>query len=306
VGLVLVGIALALILNAARNVLLAFIAATGGIANMERWHDPAGWLILLVSLPPMFLLAGCLRGAPSSTASAQVERRIRWRPLPGFQAVVFGVWFIGIFAAVELWYRAHEPNVMVFRPLEFQWPNQQAHFQVNPIADRTRDVLLCSSIRSASWEEEDRARWIMTSVEWAPRQTSPQFARVHRPEVCLQATGMTLIRKMPAVRFGLKEGSLQFESLELRHDERPVYVFFTLYEGTNRDDVSQTDETAQSRVQRAIHGQRNAGQQMVEIQVAGYPSYEAAAEAFARRLPSLIRAEASGFLIGTSSMRLSP
>jgi hypothetical protein len=81
---------------------------------------------------------------------------------------------------------------------------------------------------------------------------------------------------------------LQFEPLEMRSGREPIYVFFALHEGGNRDDIREIDETPRSRLRRAIDGQRNCGQQMIEIRVAGFPSYESALQAVTAKLPALL------------------
>jgi hypothetical protein len=83
-------------------------------------------------------------------------------------------------------------------------------------------------------------------------------------------------------------GSLRFEPLEVRAGREPIFVFFALHESGNRDDVREIDETSRSRLRRAIAGQRNCGQQMIEIRIAGLPSYDAALQAVAAKLPSLL------------------
>jgi exosortase len=284
--LVLVGFATAVVLNLSRHVLLTLIAVYRGIATMEQWHDPAGWVILAASLPPLFLLAARSHDQPEPNVPRAPA--ISWKPLPPWLAASFCLWFVGIIAGVESWYRAHENYPLVFRPLEVHWPRERADFRMNPVPDRTRDVLLCSRAQDASWKEDDRTFWSLLSVEWSPRETSPQFARVHRPEVCLQANGVELVRQMPPQILPISGGTLQFEPIETRVGREPIFTFFAIYESGNRDDLREFDETRRSRLRRAVDGQRNCGQQMIEIQVAGFPTYEAALRAVTAKMPALL------------------
>jgi exosortase len=284
--LVLAGFAIALVLNLVRHVILTLIAASHGIATMEEWHDPAGLLILLLSVPLLFLLAA--RQEDHTGLTIQRGPALSWKPLPIWLAASLCIWFVGIVAGVESWYRAHEDYPLVFRPLKVRWPGDKADFRIDPLPDRTRDILLCSQAQNASWKEDDRTLWTLTSVEWSPRETSPQFARVHRPEVCLQAVGLELVRKMPPQILPVSGGTLQFEPLEMRAGRVPIYVFFALHESGNRDDVREFDETPRSRLRRAIDGQRNCGQQMIEIRIAGLSSYEAALDAVTAKTPTLL------------------
>jgi exosortase len=285
--LVLTGIALAVAWNVLRNVLLCWVAFARGFEALNRWHDPAGWGILLLSLPVLFFLAARLRGRTAVAACAAT--RSTAPPLSNALALAFVFWFAAIIGGVEAWYRAHEDPGLAFQPLEVRWPAAARDFHFDAVPDRTRDVLLCSQAHSASWTHADGTRWAVTSVEWSPRETSPQFARVHRPAVCLQAIGLDLIREQPAQILPVTGGSLAFEPLEMRAGQTPVYVFAALYEHGNRDSVCEIEETAWSRFRRALAGQRNHGQQLIEIRVAGFPSYAAALAAVSAHVAALLR-----------------
>jgi len=289
-GLMFFGLALALLFNLLRNVILAVIGAASGIMTLERWHDQTGWAILLMSLPPLFLLARHWR------AGVQIEEKpaLRLSPLSRCAALAGFLWFSTMTAGIELWYRAHERPAAEAHRLEVRWPTNRKDFEKRPVTDRTRDILLCSNAESAVWKEDDGSSRMLTSLEWVAKQTSSQSARVHRPEVCFQATGAQFQTKHPVLPIETDRGPLYFESLEFQIDGRPVYVFYCLHEEANQDDRSEFSQTQRSRIMRAFHGQRNLGQQVVELTVSGFNGYETAAAAAKAELPALLELRAVG------------
>jgi len=277
-------VAMALALNLLRNIILAFLAASSGPAALEHWHDRAGWAILLLSLPLLFLTARRWRNDPPTVATSGIHLP----PLPTWSAVTLTIWFCAVAGGVEGWYRVHEFSAINGHRMEVRWPKEKANFANAPIDDRTRDMLLSSEAQGASWTEEDGTRWHLTFMTWAPGRTSAQSARVHRPEVCWQAAGAEFQGKQPAQPIAVSGGELLFEPLTFRAGNEAVYVFYALYEEANHDDPHELFQSRWSRIGRAFHGQRNLGQQTAEISLRGFTSYESALEAVTRKLPALV------------------
>jgi len=288
-ALVAAGAAIALALNLLRNILLALIANSSGMEALEHWHDRAGWATLLLSFPLLFLIARRGRIAQEGTPAGEIHLR----SLPTWSAAALTIWFCAIAGGVELWYRIHEWRAIPARRLEFERPGEAAAFETAPLDDRTRDALLCSDAQSVSWAEKDGTRWHLTFITWAPGRTSAQSARVHRPEVCFQASGAIFQGKKPLQPIAIPGGRLLVEPLEFRAGDEAVYVFFSLYEEANHDDPNEFFQSRWSRVHRAFLGQRNLGQQSAEISVRGFPTYESALQAVTRELPTLLVLRAS-------------
>ena len=281
-ALIATGLGIALALNLFRNIGLALIASFFGLSTLEQWHDPAGWAILLLSLPLLYLLAWRWRNDPQKKPVPAMDR-----PTFTMRGILFlGIWFYLVAGGVELWYQAHEWNTPAPRQLNIHWPKKQRAFQFIPVDDRTRDVLLCSNALSASWSKEDDTRWNLTAITWAPRQTSAQFATVHRPEVCLEAAGARFVESKPLLRLPFQGGSLVFEPLEFQTPLGIEYVFFCLFEST--DAPAALGQSRWTRVRRAFLGQRNQGEQMVELIVRGSADYQSALESVKTELPGLL------------------
>ena len=142
-----------------------------------------------------------------------------------------------------------------------------------------------------SWLETPRSAWTLTTLRWKPGRTASQSARIHQPDVCLQASGAIPVRELSPVSIAADGGVVLFHAWLFMLADRPLYVFYNLREEGNRDQLNarlNQDWSAWSRVQRAMVGERNLGQQSIEIALQGYDSQADALDALKTRLPSLI------------------
>ena len=84
--LVVAGAAIAFVCNIGRTFLLCEVAANSGVAAIHRWHDPAGFTILIISLFALWGLSMWLKPAPaddSATVRAKAGRCGICRPAGG-------------------------------------------------------------------------------------------------------------------------------------------------------------------------------------------------------------------------------
>jgi len=286
--LVVAGLAFALFFNLVRNTFLALIAYRAGSSPaFEWWHDSAGWSILLVSFLCLLLVAKYL-GKP-----LEIKERaaFQFRSLPAWITGGFTLWFLLVIGGNEYWYRSHEQGSKNVELMEIHPPVGKDRFRTDPISDRARDVTLCSEADGWSWLETPRNPWTLISLRWKPGRTASQSARVHQPDVCLQASGAIPVRELSPVSIAADGGVVLFHAWLFMLADHPLYVFYNLREEGNRDQWNATlnqDWSAWSRVQRAMVGERNLGQQSIEIALQGYDSQADALDALKTRLPSLI------------------
>lgn len=286
--LVIAGLAFALFFNLIRNTFLALVVyRSGSSAQFEWWHDSAGWSILLASFLCLLLVAKYL-GKPR-----EIKERpaFNFRPLPAWISGGFAIWFLLVIAGNEYWYRSHEWNHQDVERVEIHPPVGEDRFRANPVSDRARDVTLCSEAEGWSWLETPHNSWTLTTLRWNPGRTASQSARVHQPDVCLQAGGAIPVQELPPVSVPVDGGEILFRTWLFQLADRPLYVFYNLREEGNHDQLNTTlnqDWSAWSRIQRAMIGERNLGQQSIEIALQGYDSQADALEALKLRLPMLI------------------
>ena len=215
---------------------------------------------------------------------------VAWPVLP--TGITFGlvVWITLFLLVTELWYRSHEiPNP---RYLTVHWPAWAMNLTELPVSDGARRILLCDTVKCASWKDAAGLSWMTYFITWNSGRTSTQSARIHRPENCLQGSGAILQAELEPTEIILGDSRVQFRSYRFEREGLPLFVYYTVWEEGNRDinnvGASQ-DWSGFSRLQRVWFGQRNLGQQSIEVILAGTQDEAVARTALQTKLPSFVR-----------------
>jgi exosortase len=288
-ALVLIGLALAVVFNVARALLLVTIALRQGLPELARWHDPAGFSILAISFVALCLVARLFqtKTKPASMAPSASS----WRPLPLPWIAGLVLWLIAVEGTTEAWYRAHEKDIGGKSAWIVRWPETRPQFRDRAIDSNVRKMLAYNEGRQSSWEGADGSRWLVFFFRWAPARTSTLSARQHRPEVCLPASGRVLREERAVKSIQVGEWTLPFRSYVFEADGQPLHVFFCLWEMGNRDLARgqwRQDYSRASRLQRVFSGQRNLGQQSLEVIISGVDSPEEADTIFQRQMADML------------------
>lgn len=305
-ALVIAGLLLALVGNVIRTTLLSTVASRAGMDAIHAWHDPAGFSILCFGLVGTWLLGSRWRRDLTSPATPGVGWTAAapvFPPLPVLPAVLpvgLILFLLGTEATVHLWYGRHESNVPPPH-LAVAWPTSEGTFRPVTIPDTTRRLLLYSDGDAATWRDPGTGgrEWSLYHFRWAPGRTSTQSARLHRPETCLEASGATLLRD-----FGRQEitvpggGSLVFQGYQFHTERALLYVLFALHEQQPAADrelaaAMRQDWSGWSRVQRALAGQRNLGQESLELVMSSSGPEEDPMAVMRDRVRQLIRLSSS-------------
>ncbi|HEV7402852.1 MAG TPA: exosortase/archaeosortase family protein, partial [Chthoniobacteraceae bacterium] len=291
-ALVAAGLAIALFFNLVRALLLSSLAIAKGIPAISGWHDPAGFSILAVSFGVLCLLVWFIRrGKPEP--STEEPAATTWRTVPRWALAGFAGWLVFSEVATEVWYRAHESGAARAPAWSVRWPEKHPEFHEHPITQTVSQALAYNEGRQATWEEPDGTQWQMYAFRWYPGRTSTVAARQHRPEVCLPAAGRTFVEEHAPVVIQGGTAEIPFRTYEFRNQGQPLFVFFCLWETGHRDAAASglgQGYTRRNLLERVRIGQRNLGQQSVEVIVSGAASPEAATAAFQRLAPELIQA----------------
>jgi exosortase len=282
------GLGLALAGNVFRTTLLSSIAAHWGMGAVHSWHDPAGFSILAFGLAGAWLFSMTLRREPPPA-----ELHARTIPtLPTAIPLSLVAALFAIECATHFWYSAHEHSSGVHdSSLRIAWPRTEAEFRRLAISDNARRILLFTTGNAAAWEDDAGRAWSAYHLVWAPGRTSTQSARMHRPETCLEATGAVLIQEFGREKVAIPGGALSCREYLFRRDDAPLYVLFSLYEQQPVDRDSKAmlqDWSGWSRVQRALAGERNLGQESVEIAMRPLPGEKDAVNVMKKRLATLV------------------
>ena len=114
VVLVVAAAAIAFVGNCIRAFVLVWIAATQNTAATERWHDFAGYGIVVLVFVGSMLLAWLLGRRKLESRKAKVEnaeRRNFYFPLPTSYFACALSWILAVEVGAHTWYRAHEKNL---------------------------------------------------------------------------------------------------------------------------------------------------------------------------------------------------
>jgi exosortase/archaeosortase family protein len=287
--LVLAGATTAFLLNTARAFALASIAARGDPRAVEAWHDPAGWLVVALTLIALWILAARGRsgspgpGAPSAPAPAAPPalgnahaRSGAWRLPAGLL-----LWQVACWAATQTWYASHERGLTPPPRLTLRWPSRAPGFTAKPVPDRVRRLLRFNEGHGFSWSGPGTEQWQAFAFSWDPGRASRQLARRHSPELCLPAAGWRLVAPPSTHRFEIGGGSLPARLYAFDDGSQRQFVLFALWEGqATGSDALTLDRLG--RLREVAAGRRHAGAQWLELAVSGPETLAQATGVFAR------------------------
>lgn len=310
---VLVGgaIAIAFAANCARAFLLVWIAATRNIEAVAQWHDLAGYAILFAVFLGTIGLAASLGKGTTGDQGSEVRGQTPALRLRLSISIILLAGILAIEAGVEIWYRAHERDLISTPAWTVQWPQGQSGFRELKIEDGVKSTLRYDYGRQVSWpltpnEFNQPASVSMFFFRWEPGATSILRARAHRPDICLPNTGWRVIEARGVEVFtaadGLKMPFRHFIFARPTSENRgaTAHAFFCQREDriprseAERFDLNAgatSDWSRSDRVRVVREGLRNQGQQVLEIVMLTpkpLESEKARAE-FARLVPQLVK-----------------
>jgi exosortase len=278
----LAGALIAFFCNVCRTFLLCTIAARYGTESVPNWHDSAGYIILSICF---FLLWGLVHLVSATPPRLEASKGNVPRPLPRKLANGLAAWLLVTVVGAEVWYRTHESGETLHWSFELPVSKDQfAKLTPDPLGDERS---------AASWTEGDGSRWTALFFKWdAGPPRSRILARLHRPENCLPATGYQL-RAQRDITIKAKNLRIPFRALDFDYDGRQVYVFFCLWQDRFKagEQIRIRDHWDDRLVglESVLLGERNLGQQTLEIAIFGYTTSEQAEDAVRRQMENLIR-----------------
>jgi hypothetical protein len=206
--------------------------------------------------------------------------------------LAIGLWSLLCIGATEAWYRAHTAKDSGVFHWSVALPDARPSFEKVDLAPRTVKLLAYDQASNGKWRDNDGTEWSAHFFRWKPRSVESVInSRLHRPEVCLPASGFRQLSESELVWFDAGKLKLPFRKYLFEAEGRPLYVFFCQWEDGSEQQAGMQASKGADRLQSVLSGRRLLGQQTLEIILTGPPSLEAAEQQVRAALPGLIKSE---------------
>jgi exosortase len=287
IALVLFGALIAFLSNVGRTVALSAVAAKDGPEAISKWHDPLGFLTFAVCL---LLIWGLVRLISGRLPKLMPSKTAEVITFPKRVAFGLGAWVLVTVVGTEVWYRSHETDGKA--QWSVAWPVYKRDFSDVKLSEGELDALACNERRSAEWTNSDDSHWMAFFFRWDKGPSKSRIlARMHRPENCFPAAGYKLRADRGNINVQLQDLSIPFHAMDFELQGERVHVFFCLWEDglkpSERPRI-QDEWNPVARLESVLFGKRNLGQQVLEIVVSGYDTFEEAEAAFRREIGGII------------------
>lgn len=299
--LVSISILVALFGNFLRATILSIIASNEGVIAIEKWHDIAGYAILISTLGTLWLIAHfySIIRSKRNPASATI-RESSDTPLtiskPIVLACISTVFLTVVsLAGTELWYRAHE----VGKVSESSWSLKSGSAGTKPvqIPERTRRILFFPDGFSERFADSGGRTWQLFYLRWPAGRTAIQALNIHDPRTCLASIGMFLEKQLPQLTIQVGKERFLFRVFLFRDAGRPVLVFHSIIAGgistehsySGNETLSGEEYTLKGRWKVVTMGIRNRGQTLLEAAVWNTTDVDTAANALGSFLKRTMR-----------------
>src|SRR6266480_3692329 len=321
--LVVCAVVIALLANFLRAVFLVRIAAMENLSEVSRWHDIAGYSIIAFVFVATLGLAYLLGKSQAIDRMSEIRIQNRqlaignWQSaLPVSYIAIALCWLSFVEIGTAAWYRLHERDLVSGIHWNVQWPEQAPNFRKLKIDNEIRAVL--------RFDEGDAAGWTISSpvnatepnivpcslyvFRWNPGKNSALLANLHRPDVCLPASGWKQVADHGVRSYPISDSvELPFRHFEFQRSfegspPQTAHAFYCLSEdraagssaprqGANLIanspgmSGSRSEWTRAERLRTVLEGRRHLGQQVIEaIFISSEPFSAADAESHLRAL----------------------
>ncbi len=296
VGLLLGSLIFVLLANLTRTTFLVWAAASHGLHQMERWHDAAGNIIMVVVVPCLMGLAYFIR--PKESPNAVLDPGLVGPPpsLPRWIGLVTLGWLLAVQVVTEVWYRSHEAGLVTNTRWLVTWPVDDPQFMRTAVPPNSLAILRCTDSEAASWLDETGNQWSAFVLRWNPGRNSTQLAKGHRPDICFPAAGAQLTGD-----FGLLPADANGVSMTFRHQSftagpRVLHVFYCLWSDriSPHEPADVFDDNSQAgRLRAVMEGKRNLGQKVFEVVLSPTDANADPVALFKKELQVLIKRDES-------------
>jgi len=172
------------------------------------------------------------------------------------------------------------------------WPTSEKAYQSVTIPPEAETLLHFNDGGGARWQTSDGFQWTMYFFRWLPGQTAARFLKIHRPDICLPATGMTMQRDHGLRLLAINGINLPIRSYRFDDHGTSLHVFYCYWDARssyqNASAAQAEDWSVLGRLRAALQGHRDIGAQMLELVIWGCPDDSQAETSLREELARLI------------------
>ena len=295
--LCLAGLAIAYALNVARMLVLSItVESSGSMDAIGKWHDPAGFAILLITIALLWLLCA-LMAKLSPTTSAPSQPAIRHttpasRHLSLVTASVLAAMLL-MTAGTEAWFRYKERNLVLQPDWHVAPPEPGSNMQNQPLNPSVETLLGQDEGFQRLWTDTNGRKWHLIFLRWLPGNIKGEGGP-HAPDLCQAGAGRTITAKSEERHTQANGISLPYYLYTINTGTDTFYLMYVLnddrFDGKRIEDKPLQVETHRmERLHRALAGRRKTGNRSLQLALVGVDDATKAEQAMLEMLPGLIR-----------------
>jgi hypothetical protein len=194
--------------------------------------------------------------------------------------------------SVQGWYRIREAHLNVGPSWSLTLPEDDPSYKAFPITEVTKNLLRYDEAKQGQWQEPDGTLWQGFYFNWFPGRVAGYLAKRHTPEVCMPASGLTMLLGPELMVVKLRDIDLAIRHYVFGAPGNSLQVFHCRWEaGVGKDAYVQQESTRFNLVRAIWAGRGNKGQKVFEFILSGYEDPNQAKKDFVRKLETLIKVE---------------
>jgi len=201
-------------------------------------------------------------------------------------------WLLFVEIGTASWYRLHERNLISGTRWTVNWPEQAPNFRKLKIDNEIRAVLRFDQGDAAAWTisspvnatEPSPVGCSLYVFRWNPGKNSALLANLHRPDVCLPASGWKQVADHGVQSYPISDSvKLPFRHFEFQRAfegsaPQIAHAFYCLSEDralggsaslSKRNSPgmfgNRSEWTRSERLRSVLEGRRHLGQQVIEV-----------------------------------------
>ena len=296
------GFFLAMFFNVCRTSFLTFLAATKGIAAISQYHDEAGITILLACTATLWavsFLASVWPKNPRSGSAAFVRPPpVSHLPRPFsvppsgrllFLAALLIVWVLVVEVAVATWYFICDKHIPSGPAWSLILPEGNSTYKSLPFTADEHELLRFDDGKQGQWQEPDGTVWQAFYFDWLPGRVAGYLAKRHTPDICLPATGMTMLSGPTLTMLNIDDLVLPMRNYVFNGPNGTVQVFQCRWQPGENSETYAYESSRYNLIRSIWAGRGDKGQKVIEIVVSGYDNSDSARNALVRELQKLIK-----------------